>query len=358
MELVAVIVMILVLFSLIGVLAFLVYDYLKYKDETTLSLQSASKSITNEKSERLSNLKYMVDQVNTVNTDIFNTFNSNMALQTSNIDTMRSNQDKMVSGLNTFLTFSSNESIPIGSGQISLINLPGVVAPDVRLIKHVTAVSGFTIKDLGNSVGSSNTAIFCSKDDPNRCIRFPDADGNTFLTSLKSDGSVVMGSKSEFRNELNFSYVNSGTVTQYGTIKPTTTTNPDVIVDARNNLLLRAGKVGVSRNEMTPEAALNIVSTDATTNVFKAQSTVPNANPVVIKPDGTLVVRNLQIGDEADTQRITISKNNETNELIISAPYGINVSTTRTGAAPTTIFNHQVKLMDTTSELRGSMIQS
>lgn len=72
MELAVVIGIILVLLALIGVLSYLIWDYMRFKDDIKGDISDTTNSLTNEKSERLSNIKYVVDQVNTVNTDIYN----------------------------------------------------------------------------------------------------------------------------------------------------------------------------------------------------------------------------------------------------------------------------------------------
>jgi hypothetical protein len=343
MEFAAVVVMVLVLLALIGVLVFLVWDYFKYKDETNTNFAKATKAVDDEKSERLSNLKYMVDQVNTVNTDIYNTFSSNVQLHAQRIGGVETTQTGIIGGLNSFLTFSSNVSVAPGAsaGPISLLDMPGMKNPDVRLIKHVTAVSGMTINDL---TASSNTVMLCGRDDPTRCIRFPDSDGNTFITSLVPNKNVIVDVPTEFRNTVS---LKSGT-NEYATLSSVANgALNDAVFESKNNMFLKAGKVGISTNSFTPEAALHVMSY---TNdpIFKAQSSATGASPVVINADGTVQVNNmkvtkLQIGDDANP--IVIQKEN--NVLKISAPSGIEVATD----ASATTFKNKLVLEDTNTTI-------
>jgi hypothetical protein len=340
--------MLIVLLALSGVLIFLVWDYMKYKDVTNANLATANTNLQNEKTDRLSNMKYIVDQVNTVNTDIFNTFSSNQQLASTRMDGIQGKQDKMISGLGHFLRFTSNVSINPSStasaisGAVSLTDLPGFVSPDVQLIKHVTAVSGLTIKDISSS---SNSVMFCSLADPNRCIKFPDGDGNTYLTTMTNNSKIVMDAESDIMNKLNFK--SSSDKLQYASISAFDNLGQrDMQVNANNTIRLMpgSGKVGISTSMANINAALHVVS-NGTGDVFLAES--PSAtNKVSVDNNGNLRVNRIQMG----TSGAVVIEATSGNAVTITAPGGITVNT---GASTSTTFNNQV-ILGQGSQIRNS----
>jgi hypothetical protein len=334
MELMAIIIMIVVTLALIGITAFLIYDYLQYKDDTSMNFAKTSQSVYAEKSERLSNMKYIVDQVNNVNNDIFNTYSSNVATTASNINDLQRKQNGMVAGLGTFLNFTSNQYISgsTNNANLSLLDLPGIPSPDVQLIKHVTILSGMNINELS----SSNSAQFCSKSNPSRCIQLPDSNGDIVFRSFDTNKKVVIDSPAEFRDTLSLSTPNtSGVAVPYAKVMSTGGNNPDTIMDTmNNNLQIRAKRMGVSSTPITPNATLNIVSDDSTGDMMRVTNTSLNKD-VIIKPDGTLVVPRIQIG--TSTNPITLTQSS-TGTLDLTAPQGIRVVTNNANAI-TNFFN-------------------
>ena len=71
MEGLAIIVMLLALLALIGVLVYIVRDYYVHKETNAADFGKTTSDIAAERTDRLGNLKYVVDQVNTVNDDIY-----------------------------------------------------------------------------------------------------------------------------------------------------------------------------------------------------------------------------------------------------------------------------------------------
>lgn len=320
MEFASLLIMIIVLLALIGVLVFLVWDYMQYKEATAKEIAETNTSVQNEKANRLSNIKYVVDQVNDVNTDIYNTFNSNITLHDDRLGTLEGDQQAMLDGLNSFLAFSSNVSVGASVTPITLQDMPGVRSADVRLMTHVTSVSGFTIQDIA---AGSNTVEFCSKADPNRCIRFPDKDGNTLLTTMSPNSSIIMDSPSEFRSSVTLKAPSATAApVTYGSVGAITNgTQSDLSIKAENNLFLRGGKVGISTNTFTPEAALHVMSYNDTLPVFKAQTNATGASPVIIQPDGTVVANRVLVNEilvGTDPQTATrITKGNVTGNVVM-----------------------------------------
>lgn len=106
---------ILILIGLIGVTVYLVMDYKKYKTDTdsTLSNQqklvtSVQQSVSNEGSTRLSNLKFVVDQVNSVNTDIDLEFTSNMSNINVKYASLSNETSQYIRGIDTFFRLNNN----------------------------------------------------------------------------------------------------------------------------------------------------------------------------------------------------------------------------------------------------------
>lgn len=339
MELGAIIVMIIVLLALSGVLIFLVWDYMKYKDTTNTNFVDTNQTIANEKTDRLSNMKYMVDQVNTVNTDIYNTFTSNQQVVASNITNLTNIQNKTTAGLGHFLRFTSNVSITpsstsMATGNVNILDLPGFIAPDVQLIKHVTAVNGLTINDISNS--SNRNVMFCSGTDTSRCIKFPDTDGNTYFTGMTNNSKIVLDAESDVIGRLNLR--SSSDKLRYASITSyddAITGKKDLQVFSSNTIRLipNSGKVGISTGNIDVNATLHLVSKDSNADVFRADC--PNG-AVSIDSDGTLNVNKIRMGGPSG---VVLQATN--NVLTLTAPGGINVTTSPDN--PTT-FNNSVTL--------------
>lgn len=208
MDGIAIIVMLLAILALVGVVVFFVMDYLKNKDGVDKKFNEVKGKVETEKSDRLSNLKFVVDQVNSVNQDIFTTLaTSNTALQTKT-DALTVSNTGMAGGLGSFLSFTGGSN----AGAITLQNLPGVGNVDVKLMQHTTATMGMTANNL-----SAHPAQFCATTGlaNDRCIQFPNADGDTYLTSMADGKSIVLGAPTVAKNGLNV----NGNIVSSGTVK-------------------------------------------------------------------------------------------------------------------------------------------
>lgn len=317
METVYVILIILILLALAGAIAFLIYDYLGYKDTTDASIADANKKIRTEGDTRLSNLKYVVEQVNKVNTDIYNTWSSNNTLLTNNLSATSNQQTRVQRGLQSVFDFTPSMSCNVS---VPLIDLPGYANPDVRLIKHVTMVSGLTIKDIGTT--SNTNVTFCSKNEPTRCIKFPDENGNTLLTSMASGSRVIFDTDTDVNGTLN---LNTASRLQYGYLSsvPNATGGNDLQMVASSNIMMRpsaTGKVAISTTNTAPAALLHVTSTDAATDVFRATPS-NTANTVAVRGDGTLNVKKIQIGNT------TIEASTDNNSILFKGNTGTQILT-------------------------------
>lgn len=320
MDFAAIIIMLLVLFTLVGVLVFLVWDYIKFKNETKSGITQATTDLTREKSERLSNMKYMVDQVNTVNTDIYNTFSSNLNTYNNQLSTMTSSNNLLSNSLDQFF------KLRVGDNNLQpLMSPPGAVQPDLQLMRNVTAISGMNITQLSSNVSMQ----FCSALDKNRCIRFPDANGNTYLTSMYPNSQVVIDGNTLFKSKV--TYASAADNSQYAEVGSFGTNNKDTLFKSTNNMMLQAtaGGVGIARTPLNPpEAMLHVAApNEPTVDVFKAVSAAPGSGQVKITNDGTLVVDKIQIGSDSQAQPILLYKNPTSKKLVLTSPTGIEVQT-------------------------------
>ena len=232
MEGLAIIVMLLALLALIGVLVYIVRDYYVHKESNAADFGKTASDISAERTDRLGNLKYVVDQVNTVNDDIYATLAKSAADNTSNVTTLTGSQGRLVSGLDSFVRFTSNESVFAGgaggaqmlggaqagafgmgspSPSFSIMNLPGTSGASPQLIQHTSFLSGLTARDLraGASGGAGGVnAQFCAPATAGgapRCIQFPNANGDTYLTPLADGKSIMLDGPVQARGRLTFS---------------------------------------------------------------------------------------------------------------------------------------------------------
>lgn len=290
----AVVVLLLAVIALVVVVVFFISDYLKHKDENTTDFKKANSRIDTEKSDRLSNLKFVVDQVNDVNTDIYQTMTSNVNMMGSNVDVVSTTQDKMVKGLDKFLQFSSNVSIAT-SPTVSLIDLPGTSQPDIKLIQHVNSVMGLTVSDLQKG---KVTAEFCNKDNT-RCIRFPDANGDTLLNTFEEGKNVVVDAPLKLKKDIRFS--------------ASTGADQAALSGIPGGMIVNTGKVGIGSAGFTnPTATLHLKSANGQ-DAFKITAA---SDAILVKADGEIVTsRPISLRNNVnDTTNVaTISIANGTN---------------------------------------------
>jgi len=189
MDFVAALLLILLLIAVAVGIVYFLKDYYDYRTDTNSRLSTVDSSLANTSS--LGNLKYVVDQANTSFNEIGSTFYGFSNTTTSSLNTIKSqqkiykdDQDVFKTNFNSAFKFSSVIEDPLTSQPIihDVFNFPGVGTVDTRLIQHVTAVGGFTARDLTTT--GNNQVKICGTGVGSKCIRFPDTDGNTYLTAL------------------------------------------------------------------------------------------------------------------------------------------------------------------------------
>lgn len=196
----SILIILLVILALAGVVFYFVYDYLDYKNKTSTDITTANTAITAEGKERLGNLAYVVNQVNTVNDDIYGTLTSNIVYTNSNVSLQSKKTDNLVNSFSSILSFSTLGS---STSNITLFDLPGSPGNiNMNLLKHVTATMGLT----ANNLTPAAPAEFCSS---TGCVRFPDSSGNTFLGPLTNGGQVVLDGSVRVNSNVTFGGVGS-----------------------------------------------------------------------------------------------------------------------------------------------------
>ena len=273
METIAFIIIILALIILSAIIIYFVKDYIQYKTLVNTQFSVTESKVNAEKKDRLANLKYIVDQVNTVNDDISSTLDQQTDKQTNLASQLNASQANYLSGINSAFNFTDSNG-----KNISLPNLPGSVQPNMNLLTSVTATMGLTAKDLqplGNSVK------LCSKSDPNKCVQFPDQNGNVYLTDF-GHGSVIIDSEkgATINNGINLTgglNINAAAGSPSGTINP-----------GPNQLLFQSSKVGVGNFASgAPNATLHVTSQNAGDNILQLSGS-SGQQLITVAPDGII----------------------------------------------------------------------
>ena len=133
MNTIAFIIILLIIIGIIFVLFHYIRDYLNYKSTVDTNLSIAQSAINSEKTDRVKNLKYIVDQVNTVNDQVYNVTNQNILNQQQIESQLDASQSNIIAGLNSAFTFTDSNNNPI-----SIIDLPGYMQPNLNLLNNAT----------------------------------------------------------------------------------------------------------------------------------------------------------------------------------------------------------------------------
>jgi len=183
MEVIEIIIILFVLIVGISLLAYFIYDYTKYKTKNDDNVNNIENQISTEATNRLANVKFVVDQQNSINSSIYNAFtasNNNLVYSLSNVANTNSN---ILSGLNAAFQFSSN-NVPF-----NITKLPGVVNPNMKLMQNVISSMNLTIQDLNKN---GPHVMFCADHTNSRCISLPDNNGDTIIRNLDPSGKLIL----------------------------------------------------------------------------------------------------------------------------------------------------------------------
>lgn len=209
----------LAILSLVGISIYFYMDFDKHKVSNQADFKKAETDLSKEKSDRLSNLSFVIDQVNAVNKDIKKTYDqanaaqdSKLVMYGSNISAINTSLTGMgtsmamynatLTGLSTKVTgietgFGSILSLKDGSTTVPISGLSSVTSPNIDLIKNISVLSGMTIKD----VKDTKQFKICGGT-PEKCISFPDAQGNTYLTGFGANSALVLDGPVEAKQDI------------------------------------------------------------------------------------------------------------------------------------------------------------
>ena len=267
---------IITLLIVLGTAGALIFLWMQFKDHKTdmegdvkaaaTKAEEANRQVASESTNRLGNIKYVVDQVNTVNEDIWNTYNTLASSNAASLTALSSTQESIMTGVDRFFKFS-----PDNATQRSLYQANALLSandkPRLEMIQSTSFISGLTAKDLVG--GTSNVARFCA---PNGgpCIQFPDAQGDTFLKALVDGRNIVMDSPVKVNQPL-------------GIGGPASTSDMLKIVSSRTDMnYMSAGNVRI-------DTAGNVALTD-TTGTTKATLRIDDAGKLVIESNSGLTI--------------------------------------------------------------------
>lgn len=193
MEAASIAVIIFVILTLSAIVTYLVIDMNRQKQELAAKLNSTNAALQSEKSDRISNVKYVVDQVNEVNDDIYKSVNTTLQEDKQKINALNTSHSDLTTSLNAFMAASpTSTTASISTASTPITEYKEVVNPDLRLLKRVSMANGMTIGGVDYNSGPVNDVKICSKVDPSNCLRIPDANGNTLLTSVIPGKSIVL----------------------------------------------------------------------------------------------------------------------------------------------------------------------
>jgi hypothetical protein len=259
----------LIVVVILGVGGYFTYDYLQYKKSLDTQLETAQKDIvvtkdavTKEEKARLSNMKYIVDQVNTTNLDIYNTFTSNIDDTRKVTDGLTGSQKKILLGVDSLLRFSTAPIAPNTTPTvIDLMSLPGSTGVNIDLLKHVTAINGMTFKELSETNGVKFCGVTKSGVST-RCMEFPNKDGNTVFTNLVENKPIIMAGDTEFSSSITLANTAGGSLKSSSTEQPLTISS-NKFVQVANQLSVGDNAASLSESTLPTMSIYSMDGKDA-----------------------------------------------------------------------------------------------
>ena len=179
----------------LGVLGYFIYDYLIYKADVADTLKR-------DRETDLAHDKYIIDKAN----EVAGTLNAGLTTTTSTAAYARAGLSNVTDVLGATFRFSSNVggagATAGAAGGFKLGEVPGAPIGSVALMKHTSFIGGLTAHELSPATAASLCGTGANAE---RCVRFPDADGNTYLTGLTPEASVVLdAAKTKVLGSLDF----------------------------------------------------------------------------------------------------------------------------------------------------------
>ena len=302
----AVVILLILMLGLAGVIVYLYMTFRTHKDDIEKDLATVDTKvkvnetkIVDESTNRLGNIKYVVDQVNDVNDSIWNTYNAMASSNQVAINSLASSNVALRGGIDAYFRTSA----PTDSTQQKRIwELTSAVDPRLDIIGNVTLTGGMTAMDLkppasGGTVKAVQ-ARFCGTNKGAPCISFPDDQGDTYLTAFTTGKSIILDSPVNVKGDM-------------------TLTGADGVTTARKitsaNGIHFDSTIGI-KTDPAADTVLNVgTGTANTVNVLKAGN-------VTVTKAGEVKITNATGGAAA-----TISVNSA-GKLLVSAPTGMEIT--------------------------------
>jgi len=305
----AIVVLLILMLGLAGVIVYLYMSFRTHKDDMEKSFTTVDAKvkvnetkIVDESTNRLGNIKYVVDQVNDVNDSIWNTYNAMASSNQIAINTLASSNVALANGIDAF--FRTSTSVTQQDRKRVWELTSSNMDPRLDVIRNVTLTGGMTALDLKPpSAGQAQSvkARFCGAGAGAPCISFPDDNGDTYLTSFSSGRSIILDSPVNVKGDMTLTGTNGATT-------------PRKITSA--NGIVFDSTLGIKADPIT-DTALNVSSTAAgINNLIKAGN-------ITITKAGELQITKIWPGTNISASA-TISM--DTNgRLLITAPTGMEI---------------------------------
>lgn len=319
--------MLVVLLALIGVLIYVIQDYYKYKDATDTALHSNKNLVITERDDRLSNIKYVADQLNTIHDDIYSQFSSNVSAQSTSLGGVKTRQDSLISGLDQYIRYSSNQPLSAAAGAagagagFKITDFPGTAPTDVSLMAHTTFLGGLKATDLTGVNAVSTTgqyAQFCGTASTSggaaKCIQFPNSTGNTYLTTLVDGTQIQLDAPTAVSGVM---YIkNSATATS----GPSLHSLAEEISSGNRTLNINAKNVGVSENpNLIPTAKLEVLGAGAEPLLRVRPTNASYGDAIRVDASGDVIIPKIRV-------RTTGSTNAAEGGVIEATATGLKIS--------------------------------
>jgi hypothetical protein len=326
-------ILIVLILLILGAGGYFAYDYIKYKQDledqletTKKNVQANQNALVDEQKKRLSNLKYVVDQINTTNEDIYNTFTSNVKDTRTATTSLDTRQAQIIASLGSFMRFSTGGGAGgAASSNVDILNLPGTPTANMELLRRVSTIHGMNFNELKQDT----TVKFCGQalnGAAARCIQLPRTDGKTVFTNLVDQQAMLMDGNVEFASNVSLMNINGGVIESTSTTKPLSLrSNKFIQIGNQLNLGDSAGALAAA----TPASYISIQTETATTKDALQVSTPTIQKALRVDANGRLLFNDTRhsIGQGADG-----ALNINTNGLVVQTnPAENNQAITLTG---------------------------
>jgi hypothetical protein len=304
-------ILIVLILLILGAGGYFAYDYIKYKQDledqlntTKKNIQANQNALVDEQKKRLSNLKYVVDQINTTNEDIYNTFTSNVTDTRTATTSLDTRQAQIIASLGSLMRFSTGTGA--ASSNVDILNLPGTPTANMELLRRVSTINGMNFNELKQDT----TVKFCGQalnGAAARCIQLPRTDGKTVFTNLVDQQAMLMDGNVEFASNVSLMNINGGVIESTSTTKPLSLrSNKFIQIGNQLNLGDSAGALAAA----TPASYMSIQTETATTKDALQVSTPTTQKALRVDANGRLLFNDTRhsIGQGTDGA-LTINTN-------------------------------------------------